>query len=86
MKIGFKYGCVLMLHLSTALLLACLAVYLRAHELERRLQVAKAQHFLLLCRVSVCRRYQWRIIYVKVRTFSCCDATSCLVTLGRYSA
>ena len=50
-----------MLHLSTALLLACLAVYLGAHELERRLQVAQAQHLLLLCRVPGYRRNQWRM-------------------------
>ena len=39
-------------HLSTALLLTALAIRLSAHELERRLQVAQAQHLLLLRRVS----------------------------------
>lgn len=54
-----------MFHLSTALLLASLAVYLGAHELERRLQVAQAQHLLLLRRVPEYQRNQWRM-FVKI--------------------
>ena len=50
-----------MFHLSTALLLASLAVYLGAHELERRLQAAQAQHLLLLRRVPEYQRNQWRM-------------------------
>ena len=48
-------------HLSTALLLAALAIRLSAHEFERRLQVAQAQHLLLLRRVPEYRHNQWRM-------------------------